>query len=725
MVPRAIVSAVFLAAFTLAFVSCGDDQPAPVRTVAIPSASPTPIAASVPASIVTPTQTSASTPTSAPENLTQEIPPCTPAPGSAMNPCDPDAPPLDTGMAQSVPELGEEPSGLRTMLEDGLSPPAWVTHLTLRGTYLPGTVRCTAGDPFRPPAYLQDEFGDTTYQRSIKCYIDVRVNSYVLGSGPSMLTTMLLIYSYWDDERDLVEELRQQFETAISDVFPGREHIMFLGPPVDLSSETWRSLGRWDVQLREDSTVIAVHPHRDLWRRLRPDEYQTHRAALEMELPTLTQAVTTAHQARVTEYGGRIGAETNLPMLVTDANQLRQYYTEVGAYAPGAPPPAQPPPPCGLAVPNQSDNPGLMRDCMTLLAAKDTLRGTGSLNWATGTAIASWDGVTTAGSPTRVTKVELDDEDLTGSIPAGLGSLSALTHLDLSDNSLTGDIPAELGLLHNLEEVRLSGNSLTGCIPLALRDVATHDLSSLSLPYCRPPAPGTPAAGTVGEASVPLTWTAVANTSKYRVEYREGDFGYWTLDADAITGTSHTVDGLQCEQEHQFRVSAYGSGTVYAAAWGDPSTALTATTGACTPPVFGASSYSFSVMEDAAVDDRVGSVSATDNSGEPVTYAITAGNDGDAFAIDGATGEITVAAALDHETTDEYSLTVEADDGNGQTDTVMVAISVTDVAEDAPPAPGNLGATLSSGTFTLTWDAVTGAAKYEHSTPRMRRTPRR
>ena len=374
MVPRAIVPAVFLAAFTLAFVSCGDDQPAPVRTVAIPSASPTPIAASVPASIVTPTPTSASTPTSAPENLTQEIPPCTPAPGSAMNPCDPDAPPLDTGMAQSVPELGEDPSGLRTMLEDGLSPPAWVTHLTLRGTYLPGTVRCTAGDPFRPPAYLQDEFGDTTYQRSIKCYIDVRVNSYVLGSGPSMLTTMLLIYSYWDDERDLVEELRQQFETAISDVFPGREHIMFLGPPVDLSSETWRSLGRWDVQLREDSTVIAVHPHRDLWRRLRPDEYQTHRAALEMELPTLTQAVTTAHQARVTEYGGRIGAETNLPMLVTDANQLRQYYTEVGAYAPGAPPPAQPPPPCGLAVPNQSDNPGLMRDCMTLLAAKDTLR---------------------------------------------------------------------------------------------------------------------------------------------------------------------------------------------------------------------------------------------------------------------------------------------------------------------------------------------------------------
>ena len=70
-------------------------------------------------------------------------------------------------------------------------------------------------------------------------------------------------------------------------------------------------------------------------------------------------------------------------MLVTDANQLRQYFSDpkVGAYAPGAPTPTQPPPPCGLAVPDQANNPGLMRDCSALLAARDMLRGTATLDW--------------------------------------------------------------------------------------------------------------------------------------------------------------------------------------------------------------------------------------------------------------------------------------------------------------------------------------------------------
>ena len=409
-------------------------------------------------------------------------------------------------MAQYVPYLGDEPLSVREMLDDSPPPPAWVTHLVMRGTYLPGTVRCTAVDLFRLPSYLQDELDYEVDPRSVKCYIDVRANVYVLGSGPSTLTVLLFRHVYWDfeltpyteggqTEQDLIEELRQQMETAISDHFPGREHVLFLGPAVDLSSEAWRFLASWDVQRREDDTVVAVHPDGDLWRRIRPNEHQTFLSALEMALPTLTQAVTTANQARVTEYGGRIGADTNLPMLVTDANQLREYYTEVGAYAPGAPPPVQPPPPCGLAVPDQANSPGLMRDCMTLLGAKDTLRGTATLNWSVDTAIGSWDGITAGGTPSRVTKVELDDESLTGTITAELGILSALTHLDLSSNSLTGEIPRELGGLSNLEELRLSGNSFTGCIPSALKDVPTNDLSSLNLLYCPPPVPEAPTAG--------------------------------------------------------------------------------------------------------------------------------------------------------------------------------------------------------------------------------------
>ena len=189
--------------------------------------------------------------------------------------------------------------------------------------------------------------------------------------------------------------------------------------------------------------------------------------------------------------------------------------------------------------------------------------------------------MTTGGTPQRVTKVDLSAKGLTGSIPMEMGRLSALTHLDLSGNDLTGKTAAELRWLHNLESLKLSGNGLTGCIPLALRGVATNDLSALDLPYCRPPTPGAPAAGTAGETSVPLSWAAAANTSKYRVDYREVPSGYWMVVDDAIAATSHTVDGLQCGRTYQFRLSAYGSGTAYAAAWGEPSTAVDATTTGC------------------------------------------------------------------------------------------------------------------------------------------------
>ena len=460
------------------------------------------------------------------EPLMEEIAPCTPVPGSSVDPCDAHTPPIEIGIAQSVPYLGDEPSGVRHMLEDGLSPPAWVAHIALRGTYLPDTVRCTDSDPFRPPSYLSNEFDYEDNPSSIKCYIDVRANSYILGSGPTTLTLLLFAYIYWHDQyspyleegqtaQDLVEENRQQIEADIEAAFPGREHMIFLGPPPDLSSEAWRLLGYWDVQRQEDGTVLAVHPYRDLWQSRRPDDYATYRSQLEMGLPAFTQAVTTAHQARVTEYDGRIGEDEDLPDLVTNANDLRDYYVEVGAYDEGEPAPAQPPPPCGLAVPDQANNPGLMRDCVTLLALKDTLRGTAALNWSVDTTIGRWDGVTVEDMRMpdrslvkRVTVLDLSSRSLTGTIPAGLGELDALLDLRFANNRLTGEIPAEVGSLADLEtlwlfrnqltgdippelgdlanlvELYLANNSFTGCIPASLRDVAANDLDRLGLPDC-------------------------------------------------------------------------------------------------------------------------------------------------------------------------------------------------------------------------------------------------
>ena len=71
--------------------------------------------------------------------------------------------------------------------------------------------------------------------------------------------------------------------------------------------------------------------------------------------------------------------------------------------------------------------------------------------------------------------------------------------------------------------------------------------------------------------------------------------------------------------------------------------------------------------------------------GNTLSYAITGGNTGSAFAIDSATGEITVAnsAALDFETTPTFNLMVQVtDDGTPNlNDTATVTINVTDLNE--------------------------------------------
>ena len=98
-------------------------------------------------------------------------------------------------------------------------------------------------------------------------------------------------------------------------------------------------------------------------------------------------------------------------------------------------------------------------------------------------------------------------------------------------------------------------------------------------------------------------------------------------------------------------------------------------------PEFGDASYAFSIAEDAATGAAVGTVSATDADSDTLSYTIESGNEDGKFAIDGGTGAITTAGALDYETTPSHTLTVQADDSNGGTDTATVSVTVTDVEE--------------------------------------------
>ena len=144
----------------------------------------------------------------------------------------------------------------------------------------------------------------------------------------------------------------------------------------------------------------------------------------------------------------------------------------------------------GTAVPNASTNPGLVSDCESLVAARDAIAGTGTLNWSPTTPIARWTGIGLGGSPQRVKSLELTGFD--GEIPAELGDLDELETLVFKrppfagaryrsagapslaplEAGMRGEIPSELGRLSELRELKLGFNELSGEIPPQLGDLA-------------------------------------------------------------------------------------------------------------------------------------------------------------------------------------------------------------------------------------------------------------
>ena len=93
-------------------------------------------------------------------------------------------------------------------------------------------------------------------------------------------------------------------------------------------------------------------------------------------------------------------------------------------------------------------------ECEALVALYNSTNGAGwttSTNWLTGTTVSNWYGVT-AGNM-NVLRIELNSNNLTGTIPGSLGSLTNLQKLSAYYNQLSGPIPLELGNLTNLEEI--------------------------------------------------------------------------------------------------------------------------------------------------------------------------------------------------------------------------------------------------------------------------------
>ncbi len=84
----------------------------------------------------------------------------------------------------------------------------------------------------------------------------------------------------------------------------------------------------------------------------------------------------------------------------------------------------------------------------------------------------TWFGVTVDSGTQAVTQIILSYNNLTGSLPVELGSLTGLIYLVLDHNSLGGSIPVVLGGLPSLQDLNLWSNQLIGSIPPELGNLS-------------------------------------------------------------------------------------------------------------------------------------------------------------------------------------------------------------------------------------------------------------
>ena len=112
----------------------------------------------------------------------------------------------------------------------------------------------------------------------------------------------------------------------------------------------------------------------------------------------------------------------------------------------------------------------------------------------------------------------------------------------------------------------------------------------------------------------------------------------------------------------------------------------------------------FSIAENSVNGTVVGTVTASDPDGNSLTYSITDGNTSNAFSINPATGQLTVAisTALDYEITSNFGLTIQAaDDGTpALSKTATITVNLINVNEGPTVALATTTGSLAENTDT-------------------------
>lgn len=110
--------------------------------------------------------------------------------------------------------------------------------------------------------------------------------------------------------------------------------------------------------------------------------------------------------------------------------------------------------------------------------------------WASDGPYCSWWGVL-CNENLDVIELNLESNNLVGTLPTELGLLSTLQNLTLADNAIGSTIPSEIGMLSSLVSVDAHGNLLEGSLPLEIGRLGALDRMNFSFNKLRGSIPAT------------------------------------------------------------------------------------------------------------------------------------------------------------------------------------------------------------------------------------------
>ena len=239
------------------------------------------------------------------------VPPCLPFPGSDVDPCG-RRDSFDT-FTPGIEATVQIPDVVETITQSFLrwsDRPYWATHFVVRATVIPGSTRCGPKVPVASHlAAYESGDSNSTAQESF-CYVDLSVNEYLVGQGPSRITatTGVNIQGYhYDSECGALCRAHGAEEVRATGI-EGVEWILYLGGPRQLGQGAWDLDGVFDVQRRQDGTVVVVNRYKGvILERSKPENYDVNLSRLEQPLDGFRKNVTEAFAAFVALTGGRTG----------------------------------------------------------------------------------------------------------------------------------------------------------------------------------------------------------------------------------------------------------------------------------------------------------------------------------------------------------------------------------------------------------------------------------